>query len=92
MGVLSTEIAYKTKSNHATLGELPFADDFALTTWSEAEMQSSVSRFASACDNSGLTISAKKIEFLYQPSPTFLQATIYDIANASAAFGRLRDS
>ena len=43
-----------------------FADDCALTTGSEAEMQSSFNKFASAfC----LTISTRKTEVLYQPSP-----------------------
>ena len=59
----------KTKSHHAMVSELLFADDCALTTGSEAEMQSSVNKFASACDNFGLTISTKKTEVLYQPSP-----------------------
>ena len=59
----------KTKTHHATVGELLFADDCALTTGSEEEMQSSVNKFASACDNFGLTISTKKTEVLFQPSP-----------------------
>ena len=46
-----------------------FADDSALNTGSEQEMQSSMDKFSSACDPFGLTISTKKTEVMYQPAP-----------------------
>ena len=44
-----------------------FADDCVLNAASEAEMQQSMDRFSTACDNFGLIINTKKIHVLHQP-------------------------
>ena len=56
----------KTK---VTLRELLFADDCALNSNTEAEMQQCVNHFSRACDNFGFTISTKKTEVMHQPAP-----------------------
>ena len=53
----------------ATLRELLFADDCALNSNTEAEMQQCVNHFSRACDNFGFTISTKKTEVMHQPAP-----------------------
>ena len=59
----------KTKVKVATLRELLFADDCALNSNTEAEMQQCVNNFSRACDNFGFTISTKKTEVMHQPAP-----------------------
>ena len=59
----------KTKVKVATLRELLFADDCALNSNTEAEMQQCVNHFSRACDNFGFTISTKKTEVMHQPAP-----------------------
>ena len=58
-----------TKVKIATLRELLFADDCALSSSTEAEMQQGVNHFSRACDNFGFTISTKKTEVMHQPAP-----------------------
>nr|VZI47466.1 unnamed protein product [Spirometra erinaceieuropaei] len=48
--------------------ELPFADDCAVNTTSERDMQRSMDLFAAACDN-GLVINTKETVVIYQPPP-----------------------
>ena len=59
----------KTKISHDTANDFLFADDCALNSVSEADMQNNVDKFAKACSNFGLTISIKKTEVLHQPAP-----------------------
>ena len=59
----------KTKTKNDTINDLLFADDCALNSTSEEEMQSNVDKFAEACLNFGLTISIKKTEVMHQPAP-----------------------
>ena len=59
----------KTKVKVATLRELLFADDCALNSNTEAEMQQCVNHFSRDCDNFGFTISTKNTEFVHQPAP-----------------------
>ena len=59
----------KTKVSETTVNDLLFADDCALNSISETNMQESVDKFANACDSFGLTISTKKTEVLHQPAP-----------------------
>ena len=59
----------KSKVTVATLRELLFADDCALNSNTEAEMQQCVNHFSRACDNFGFTISTKKTEVMHQPAP-----------------------
>ena len=49
--------------------ELLFADDCALNSNTEAEMQQCVNHFSRACDNFGFTISTKKTEVMHPPAP-----------------------
>ena len=58
-----------TKLKVATPRELLFADDGALNSNTEAEMQQWVNHFSRACDNFGFTISTKKTEVMHQPAP-----------------------
>ena len=51
-----------TKVKVTTLREIIFADDCALNSNTEAEMQQCVNHFSKACDNFGFTISTKKTE------------------------------
>ena len=59
----------KIKVKVATLRELLFADDCALNSNTEVEMQLCVNHFSRACDNFGFTISTKKTEVMHQPAP-----------------------
>ena len=60
----------KTKVKVATLRELLFADDCALNSNTEAEMQQCVNHFSRACDNFRFTITTKKTtKVMHQPAP-----------------------
>ena len=59
----------KTKVKAATLRELLFADDCALNSNTEVDMQQCVNHFSRACDNFGFTISTKKTEVMHQHAP-----------------------
>nr|VZI31795.1 unnamed protein product [Spirometra erinaceieuropaei] len=53
----------------ATVHELLFADDCALNTTSEAEMQRSMDLFSAACENFGLVINTQTTVVMHQPPP-----------------------
>ena len=57
------------KVKQTVIRDLLFADDCALNATSEHNMQDSLDRFSTACDNFGLTISRKKTEVMFQPAP-----------------------
>ena len=59
----------RTKTTEELITELLFADDCALLDHKEEALQHIVNRFSDATKNFGLTISLKKAEVLYQPSP-----------------------
>ena len=59
----------KTKVQKDIARDFLFADDCALNTGTQSNMQKSMNRFAKACDDFGLTISIKKTEVMYQPAP-----------------------
>ena len=50
----------KTKVKTVLVRDMPFTDDAAFATHSEAVIQRLINKFASACENDGLTISFKK--------------------------------
>ena len=52
-----------------SLRDVLFADDCALCTTTQSDMQHTVDFFAKACKDVGLTISIKKTEVMYQPPP-----------------------
>lgn len=58
-----------TKIKQQLVKDFLFADDCALSATSEEKMQLELDRFETACNNYGLTISTKKTEVMYQPSP-----------------------
>ena len=58
-----------TKTIEEVITELQFADDCALLAQTEETLRHTVNRFCDAAMNFSLTISPKKTEVLYQPSP-----------------------
>ena len=58
-----------TKDKQTVIRDFLFADDCALNVTSEHNMQDSLYRFSTACDNFSLTISTKKTEVMFQPAP-----------------------
>ena len=59
----------RMKTIEELITELLFVDDCALLAHTEEALQQIVNRFSHAAKNLGLTISLKKTEVLYQPSP-----------------------
>nr|VZI48144.1 unnamed protein product [Spirometra erinaceieuropaei] len=60
---------FQSRVSTATVHELLFADDCALNTTSEAEMQRSMDLFSAACENFGLVINTQKTVVMHQPPP-----------------------
>nr|VZI16038.1 unnamed protein product [Spirometra erinaceieuropaei] len=60
---------FKSRVSTTTVHELLFADDCALNTTSEEEMQRSMDLFAAACENFGLVINTQKTVMMHQPPP-----------------------
>nr|VZI30448.1 unnamed protein product [Spirometra erinaceieuropaei] len=65
---------FQSRVSTATVHELLFADDCALNTASEAEMQRSMDLFAAACENFGLVINTQKTVVMHQPPPNSVTA------------------
>nr|VZI18812.1 unnamed protein product [Spirometra erinaceieuropaei] len=59
----------QSRVSTATVHELLFADDCALNTTSEEEMQRSMDLFSAACENFGLVINTQKTVVMHQPPP-----------------------
>nr|VZI44332.1 unnamed protein product [Spirometra erinaceieuropaei] len=60
---------FKSRVSTTTVHELLFADDCALNTTSEEEMQRSTDLFSAACENFGLVINTQKTVVMHQPPP-----------------------
>nr|VZI38030.1 unnamed protein product [Spirometra erinaceieuropaei] len=60
---------FQSRVSTATVHELLFADDCALNTTSEEEMQRSMDLFSAACENLGLVINTQKTVVMHQPPP-----------------------
>nr|VZI24606.1 unnamed protein product [Spirometra erinaceieuropaei] len=60
---------FQSRVSTTTVHELLFADDCALNTISEEEMQRSVDLFSAACENFGLVINTQKTVVMHQPPP-----------------------
>nr|VZH93471.1 unnamed protein product [Spirometra erinaceieuropaei] len=60
---------FQSRVSTATVHELHFADDCALNTTSEEEMQRSMDLFSAACENFGLVINTQKTVVMHQPPP-----------------------
>nr|VZI24728.1 unnamed protein product [Spirometra erinaceieuropaei] len=60
---------FQSRVSTTNVQELLFADDCALNTTSEAEMQRSMDLFSAACEKFGLVINTQKTVVMHQPSP-----------------------
>nr|VZI32590.1 unnamed protein product [Spirometra erinaceieuropaei] len=60
---------FQSRVSTTTVHELLFADDCALNTTSEEEMQRSMDMFSAACENFGLVINTQKTVVMHQPPP-----------------------
>nr|VZI38386.1 unnamed protein product [Spirometra erinaceieuropaei] len=60
---------FQSRVSTTTVHELLFADDCALNTISEEEMQRSMDLFSAACENFGLVINTQKTVVMHQPPP-----------------------
>ncbi|BHF70897.1 hypothetical protein SprV_0401395000 [Sparganum proliferum] len=60
---------FQSRVSTAAVHELLFADDCALNTTSEEEMQRSTHLFSAACGNFGLVINTQKTVVMNQPPP-----------------------
>ncbi|BHF65225.1 hypothetical protein SprV_0200823500 [Sparganum proliferum] len=58
---------FQSRVSTTTVNELLFADDCALNTTSEEEMQRSMDLFSAACENFGLVINTQKTVVMHQP-------------------------
>ncbi|VDL95115.1 unnamed protein product [Schistocephalus solidus] len=60
---------FRSRVCTATIHKLLFADDCALNSTTEGDMQRSMDLFAAACDNFGLRINTEKTVVMHQPRP-----------------------
>nr|VZI11771.1 unnamed protein product [Spirometra erinaceieuropaei] len=60
---------FQSRVSTTTVHDLLFADDCALNTTSEEEMQRSMDLFSAACENFGLVINTQKTVVMHQPPP-----------------------
>nr|VZI45630.1 unnamed protein product [Spirometra erinaceieuropaei] len=60
---------FQSRVSTTTVHELLFADDCALSTTSEEEMQRSMDLISAACENFGLAINMQKTVVMHQPPP-----------------------
>nr|VZI45446.1 unnamed protein product [Spirometra erinaceieuropaei] len=60
---------FQSRVSTTTVHELLFADDCALNTTSEEEMQRSVDLFSAAWENFGLVVNTQKTVVMHQPPP-----------------------
>nr|VZI37041.1 unnamed protein product [Spirometra erinaceieuropaei] len=60
---------FQSRVSTATVHELLFADDCALNTTSEGEMQRRMDLFSAACENFGLIINTQKTVVMHHPPP-----------------------
>ncbi|BHF67906.1 hypothetical protein SprV_0301093500 [Sparganum proliferum] len=58
---------FQSRVSTTTVHEVLFADDCALNTTSEEDMQRSMDLFSAACENFGLTINTQKRVVMHQP-------------------------
>nr|VZI28350.1 unnamed protein product [Spirometra erinaceieuropaei] len=65
---------FQSRVSTTTVHELLFADDCALNTTSEEEMQRSMDLFSAACENFGLVINTQKTMLMHQPPPNSAMA------------------
>nr|VZI27981.1 unnamed protein product [Spirometra erinaceieuropaei] len=92
---------FQSRVSTTTVHELLFADDCALNTTSEEEMQRSMDLFSAACEDFGLVINTQKTLVTHQPSsntatpPNAPQISVNGtqlISKVSQAFGRFQST
>ncbi|BHF78810.1 hypothetical protein SprV_0602192500 [Sparganum proliferum] len=66
---------FQSRVSTTAVHELLFADDCALSTTSEEEMQRSMDLFSAACKNFGLVINTQKTVVMHQPPPNSATAS-----------------
>ncbi|VDL99876.1 unnamed protein product [Schistocephalus solidus] len=66
----SRRMQASTHVSRTTVNDLLFADDCALNTVTEEDMQKSMDLFAAGCADFGLTISTVKAVVMHQPPPS----------------------
>nr|VZI44843.1 unnamed protein product [Spirometra erinaceieuropaei] len=64
-----TRMHVQSRISTTNVRKLYFADDCALDTTSEEEMQRSMEMFSAACENFGLVINTQKTVVMHQPPP-----------------------
>ncbi|BHF85319.1 hypothetical protein SprV_1002848200 [Sparganum proliferum] len=67
---------FKSRVPTTTVYKLLFADECALNTTSEEEMQRSMDLFSAACENFGLVINTQKTVVMHQTPPTASQISV----------------
>ncbi|BHF82840.1 hypothetical protein SprV_0802597900 [Sparganum proliferum] len=90
---------FQSRVSKTTVNELPLADDCALNTTLEEEMQRSMDLFSAACENFGLVINTQQqvvVNFPYLGSTLSRSTKIDDevarrIPKVNQAFSRLRN-
>ena len=86
----------KTKVRTVLIRELLFANDAALTTHKEEELQQPTSQFSHTCKEFGLTISIRKTEVMGQDVPSTPSITIdyqvLEVADHFTHFGSILSS
>ncbi|BHF59869.1 hypothetical protein SprV_0100283000 [Sparganum proliferum] len=91
---------FQSRVSTTTVHELLFADDCALNTTSEEEMQRSMDLFSTACENFGLIINTEKTVVMHQPPPNTALHNVPQISvnvtqlisKASQTFGCLQNT
>ncbi|VDL96477.1 unnamed protein product [Schistocephalus solidus] len=68
---------FHSRVSTATIHKLLFADDCALNTTTEEEMQKIMDLFTFICDNFGLRINTEKTVVMHQPSPNTLYTAVH---------------
>nr|VZH90198.1 unnamed protein product [Spirometra erinaceieuropaei] len=68
------QMHFQSRVSTTTVQELLFADDCALNTTSEEEMQRSMDLFSAACENFGLVINTQQTVVMHQPPPNSVTA------------------
>ncbi|BHF84986.1 hypothetical protein SprV_1002814100 [Sparganum proliferum] len=82
---------FQSRVSTTTVHELLFADDCALNTTSEEEMQRSMDLFSAACANFGLVINTQKTVVMHQPPPNSAATAPNAAAAAAAAAANQRE-
>ncbi|BHF84896.1 hypothetical protein SprV_1002804800 [Sparganum proliferum] len=67
---------FKSRVSTTKVYKLLFADECALNTTSEEEMQRSMDLFSAACENFGLVINTQKTVVMHQTPPTASQISV----------------